>query len=91
MAIPKIDQRMNMLFCFKLGKSAKETHEMLTTIYEGRAVILKFVYEWFKCFQEGRDNVEDAPRTGWPATAHSPDNVQKVKELLSQDCRVTVR
>ena len=85
-----MDQRTNMLFCFKLGKSAKETHEMLITVYEERAVTLKCVYEWFKRFREGRDTIEDAPRSGRPATARTPDNVQKVKEFLAQDCRVTV-
>ncbi|GBN09055.1 hypothetical protein AVEN_126249-1 [Araneus ventricosus] len=33
-----MDQRTNMLFYFKLGKSAKETHEMLLTVYDKSAV-----------------------------------------------------
>ena len=86
-----MDQRMNILFCFKLGKSAKETHEMLITVYEESAVTLKCVHVWFKRFREGRDTVEDAPRSGRPTTALTPEKVQKVNKILSQDRRVTVR
>ncbi|GBL78555.1 hypothetical protein AVEN_65157-1 [Araneus ventricosus] len=31
------------------------------------------------------------PRTGWPTTACTPDNIQKVKECLAKDHRATVR
>ncbi|GBM19913.1 Putative uncharacterized protein FLJ37770 [Araneus ventricosus] len=86
-----MDQRTNILFCFKLGKPAKETHEMLITVYVERAINLKCVYEWFKRFREKRVTIEDAPRTGRPTTAHTPDNIQKVKECLDKDRRVTVR
>ena len=86
-----MEQRTNIKFCFTLGKSARETHEMLTTVYGEHAVTLKCVYEWFKRFREGRDTVEDAPRTGRPTTARTQENVEKVKELLARDRRLTVR
>ncbi|GBM75158.1 Putative uncharacterized protein FLJ37770 [Araneus ventricosus] len=88
----KMDQRMNMLFRFKIGISAKETNEMLITFYEELAVTLKRMYEWFKCFRKGRHTIKDAPRAGRPTTARTPDNMQKVKERLVKDRReVTVR
>ncbi|GFQ67031.1 hypothetical protein TNCT_273521 [Trichonephila clavata] len=33
-----MDQRINMFFCFKLGKSAKETHGMLKEVYKDEAI-----------------------------------------------------
>ena len=32
------EQRFNMKFCYKLQKSAKETHEMLKLVYGDAAV-----------------------------------------------------
>jgi hypothetical protein len=39
------EQRVNMKFCFKLGKSATETLQMLVEIYGDGAVIPKTVLQ----------------------------------------------
>jgi hypothetical protein len=44
------EQRINTKFCFKLQKSAKETHEMLKLVYGDAAVTMKTVYKWFERF-----------------------------------------
>ncbi|GFY19782.1 hypothetical protein TNCV_4649521 [Trichonephila clavipes] len=54
-----------MLFCFKLGKSAKETHKRLKEVRKkakerDEAITSKSVYEWFKHFWEGLISLEDA-------------------------------
>jgi hypothetical protein len=46
-----------MKFCFKLQKSAKETHEMLKLVYG--AVTMKTVYKWLEQFCNGCESVED--------------------------------
>ena len=38
-------QRINMKFCFKLQKRAKETHEMLKLVCGDAAVTTKTVYK----------------------------------------------
>ncbi|GFR23998.1 hypothetical protein TNCT_205301 [Trichonephila clavata] len=53
-----MDQRINMLFCFQLGKSAKETHGMLKEVYKDEAITSKSVYERFKRFREGWTSLE---------------------------------
>ena len=60
------EQRINMKFCFKLQKSAKETHEMLKLVYGDAAVTMKTVYEWFERFRNGCESVEDEERSGRP-------------------------
>jgi hypothetical protein len=40
------EQRVNMKFCLKLGKSASETQEMLVEVYGDAAVTRKTVYKW---------------------------------------------
>jgi len=42
------ERRINMKLCFKLQKSAKETHKMLKLAYGDAAVTMKTVYKWFK-------------------------------------------
>jgi len=48
-----------MKFCFKLQKSAKETHEMSKLVYGDAAVTLKTVYKWFERFHNGCESVEE--------------------------------
>jgi len=61
------EQRTNMIFCFKLQKSAKETHEMLKLVYSDAAVTMKTVYKWFKRFRNCCESVEDEERSGRPS------------------------
>uniref|UniRef100_A0A670JLM1 Mos1 transposase HTH domain-containing protein n=1 Tax=Podarcis muralis TaxID=64176 RepID=A0A670JLM1_PODMU len=84
-------QRVNMKFCFKLGKSASETHKMLTIVYRDEAVTRKTVYEWFKCFREGRQTIENDPQSGRLSTSRTAANFDKVHELLMWDWRLSVR
>jgi len=51
-------QRINMKFCFKLQKNAKETHEMLKLVYGDAAVTMKTVYKWFERFHNGCESVK---------------------------------
>lgn len=39
---------MNVKFCYKLGKTETEAHEMLVQVYRMEAVSRKCVYNWFK-------------------------------------------
>ncbi|GFT71292.1 hypothetical protein TNCV_3002691 [Trichonephila clavipes] len=78
------DQGLNMLFCFKLGKSPKETYEMLKEVYKDEAIASKSVYEWFKRFQEGGTSLEDAPRGGRPKSTRTPENILRVKQACGK-------
>jgi hypothetical protein len=48
-----------MKFCFKLGKRATETHEMLFRVYGDAAVSRKTVYKWFERFRGAAESTED--------------------------------
>jgi len=58
------EQRIEMKFCFKLQKGAKEIHEMLKLVYGDAAVTMKTVYKWFGRFRNGCKSVEDEERSG---------------------------
>ena len=64
-----MEQQVNIKFCYKLGKTATETHEMLVQVYGIEAVSRKCVYDWFKRFHDGKETTEDEPRSGRPSTA----------------------
>lgn len=49
------------------------------------------VYEWYKRFQEGREDIEDDARSGRPSTSTSDENVEKVKEIVLANRRITIR
>ncbi|XP_069670078.1 protein GVQW3-like isoform X5 [Periplaneta americana] len=86
-----MEQRINIKFCYKLGKTATETHGMLVQVYGREAVSRKCVYEWFKRFREGKETIEDEPRSGRPSTSRTPEMIAKVRQMLAQDRRLTLR
>ena len=49
------------------------------------------VYEWYKRFQDGREDVEDDERPGRPSTSTTDENVEKVKAMVMNDRRITIR
>jgi hypothetical protein len=60
------EQRTDIKFCAKLGKSASETLQMLTEAYGADAMKKSTVFEWHKRFEEGREEVKEDERTGRP-------------------------
>jgi len=48
-------------------------------------------YEWYKSFKEGRTVVEDLPWAGRSSTSTDDDHVNKVKQIVLQNRRVSVR
>ena len=49
------------------------------------------VYESYKRFQDGREDVKDDERPGRPSTSTTDENVEKVKEMVMNDRRITIR
>src|SRR5215510_11789421 len=85
------EQRICVKFCVKVGKSVTETFEMLKIAFREEAMCRTQTYEWWKRFKEGRTSVDDDPRSGWPSTSKTDDNVAKVREFIRANRRLTVR
>ena len=51
----------------------------------------KQVFEWHKRFVEGREDVEDDPKPGRPCTSTTDTNIEKVRQLVRNDRRLTIR
>ncbi|GBM58196.1 hypothetical protein AVEN_196703-1 [Araneus ventricosus] len=48
----------------------------------------KCAFEWFKRFRDGK---EDEPRSGRPPTSTTPDNIERVRRMLADDRRLSLR
>ena len=64
-----IEQQYAIEFCVKLNKSATETFASSTEAYGDATVSRTMVFKWHKAFKEGRENVEDDPRSGRPISS----------------------
>ncbi|KAK8395421.1 hypothetical protein O3P69_006220 [Scylla paramamosain] len=64
---------------------------MLQKVYGDETMSRSRVFEWCKRFKEGREDVEDDPRSGRPSTSRNEANVERVKQMVRDDRRLTVR
>ena len=86
-----IEQRINIKFCVKLGKTATETLKMLRDVYGYSSMSRTKVFEWHKRFEEGREDVELYLKSGRPCTSTTDTNIKKVQQLVCSDSRSTIR
>ena len=82
-----VQQRVNIKFLTKLGKSATETYNLLTEVYGDQCLSRTQVFE----FKEGREYVGDDPKSGRPSTAKTQENVEKVARIVRGDRRLSIR
>ena len=81
MSTLELEQRTNVRFLVKLGKSGKEIREMLVQVYGDSAMKKTAVYKWVKSFSEGKESVTDEERSGRPATSRTEENIAKVRQI----------
>jgi len=75
----------------KLNKSTTETFASLTETYGDATLSRTVVFKWHTAFKEGRENVEDDPRSGRPISSTNDQNVEKVRAVIAKDRRLSVR
>jgi hypothetical protein len=67
----ELEERTNIKFLVKLGKSGKEIREMLVQVYRDNAMKKSAVCKWVKLFSEGREKVAKKERTERQATSRT--------------------
>jgi len=85
----RTEQRIRLRYCFRLGKTATEVHEMLQKAFKEEALSRTQVFEWFARFKRGEMNVEDHPHSGRPSTSRTDENVEKIREKINEDRQYT--
>ena len=86
-----MEQRANIKFCFKLGKTATETFQMVQKVYGDKVLSRSSVFDWYKRLQHGRESLEDDEHTGRPRSGRSPEEIMKVSDILKNDRCVSTR
>jgi transposase len=86
-----MEQQMNNNFCFKLGKMPVETYEMLQIVCGYEALSHSSIYEWFKRFEEGHEDLQNDPTSGCPSVSRNADTISNVCEMVTRDRRWALR
>ena len=77
-----LEERYAIKFCFKLGKNATETYEMLHTTFRPSCMNRASVFAWHKRFKEARKSVRDDERCGRSKEVNTPELIGQRLGLL---------
>lgn len=86
-----IEQRICIKFCLKNEISCADALKMLQKCYGDETISKSSVYNWYKDFKNGREAVEDEPRSGRPSTSITEQNINKIKDLVLSNRRLSQR
>ena len=75
-----IEQRANIKFRFKLGKTFTETHQMMQQVYGSDCLSRETINESFRRFKDGREHLTDGERSGRPREVVNESNIEKVRQ-----------
>jgi hypothetical protein len=74
----KIEHRVCIKLCVKLGKSSTVTHEMLCEAFGEHSLSRIVVFEWPLSFKTSRVSDEDDERSRRPCTSKMTENVETI-------------
>ena len=64
---------------------------MVNAAYGDQALALSNVFRWYGRFRDGREDIEDDPRSGRPTECRNDNNVEKISQLLLQNRHLLLR
>ncbi|XP_033229780.1 protein GVQW3-like [Belonocnema kinseyi] len=67
------------------------TLEMLEKCFGNDALKKPAVYQWPEGFTNGRESINDYDRSGRPSTSKTNENVDKVRKILAENRKLTIR
>lgn len=85
------EKRANNKFCFKLGKPFTDTHNLLEQVYGDNCLSRTRVYEGYKSFQEGREDIQGDEHPGPSNTVVTLSNIENVRELIKNEPKSSLR
>ena len=72
------------------GLTPKEIKAELDNVHNTSAPAFATIYNWVNEFKRGRTSTCDAPRSGRPIEAATPEIIDKVHDIVLTDRRVKV-
>lgn len=91
MELTKQNFRTMIYYDFSQGVSAGECIQKLNSTFGKAAPKKSSVYNWYNHFSRGKMSFEDEPRQGRPNTAVTSENIEAVRQLVSEDPRITCK
>ena len=86
----KVQQRVYIDFCFRLGKTGAETSEMLQVAFGDSCLSRSKTFEWYSHFKVDADPLKMTPaQAGLPPP--TPRRPWHVREIIHADWRLTIR
>jgi len=86
-----MEQRANIIFSFKLGKTAAETVELMRQVYGDNSLSRAQMFRWYSRFKSGVETIEDEARPGRPFSVRNEGLIAKVRKRIQEERCVTVR
>lgn len=86
--LTNLEHRAVIKFLTKSNKMAKDIFEEMSAVYGESGPSYSTVKRWSQLFRQGRESIEDDPRSGRPSTAVTDENIDKVKKFVLEDRRI---
>ncbi|XP_011170180.1 protein GVQW3-like [Solenopsis invicta] len=83
-----LQQRVSIKFCVKNGFNGTKSLEILGNCFDNDILKKTTVYDWYKRFKSDRGSIKDDERSGRPSTSKTDKNINKVREMLINNCRL---
>lgn len=83
------EQRAYIKIEFFKGTSGSDIFKTLQEVCQDQALSRAAVFRWVASFKEGRTDVKNKHSPGRPVEATNDDNVEKIRDLLDKDRRIT--
>ncbi|UYV70689.1 hypothetical protein LAZ67_8000276 [Cordylochernes scorpioides] len=87
----KFEQRICIIFCYKIGKSASETLDLLKLAFGNENVNKPTTFRWFSLLKNGMELVKDEKRAGRPILHRNPEKVSQISNLIKENPRIELR
>ena len=89
--LEKIEYRALIRLLVLKGLKAKEIYEQLHEVYKESSPSKRTVEFWASEFKRDRVRLEDDPREGRPKTVTTPEMIEQVHNIVSEDPSLTKR
>ncbi|PNF38656.1 hypothetical protein B7P43_G01208 [Cryptotermes secundus] len=86
-----VEQRTVIKFLVGENVPPAEIHHRLQQQYGEERLSWTRVFEWCKCFREGRERVENEPHDRRPRTSITKPNIDRADALIRGNRRITIK
>jgi hypothetical protein len=78
-------------FCFNVGKTATETVETVRATNGDETLTGFNIFRWYERLREGREEVQNDPKSGRPSESRMEGNMERVLQVLLQNRHLLLR